>query len=163
MTVRRFRDEDIRRVSYLIRKTLRVSNSKDYSTEEIDRLVQEFTPGQIKKLSKKREIYVVEGNENLLATGGLEGNWILTFFVNPREQKRGIGSRLLAHLERRAKENGYDEVIVPASFTGLPFYQGRGYRKAHDQSEMPDGCVKMFKRLENTEPSGAGNDASRRA
>ena len=149
-------------MSYLIRKTLRVSNSKDYSTEEIDRLVQEFTPGQIKKLSKQREIYVVEGNEILLATGGLEGNWILTFFVNPREQKRGIGSRLLAHLERRAKGNGYDRVYVPASYTGLHFYQARGYRKVHDQSEMPDGCLKMFKRLENTEQTGSGNDGKRR-
>lgn len=147
MIIRKLRDTDSRRVSNLIRKTLLESNRKDYTADVIRGLVDYFTPGRIRHLSGEREIYVVVQKGRLLATGSLDGNWILNLFVRPQAQGRGIGSKLLAYLERRALNLGHCRIIVPSSLTGLAFYQANGYRTVHDKAWASEDSVKMAKRL----------------
>ena len=46
-TVRRFQNSDANEVSALIIKTLRITNSKDYSPEFIENGVKRFTPESV--------------------------------------------------------------------------------------------------------------------
>jgi len=97
----------------------------------------------------------VEEGGRLMATGSLAGDWILTFFVSPRCQRRGVGTRLLAHLEGRASRDKRRRMFIPASFTAIRFYKARGYSLSRDQSMATEDVVIMEKRLLNTEPDGS--------
>ena len=47
MELRRFKEADAVSVSELIRKTIRISNTKDYPTELMDALIEVETPASI--------------------------------------------------------------------------------------------------------------------
>lgn len=148
MRIRPFKPSDARRISYLIRKTLRESNSRDYSPATIDFLVRRYSPANLLRMSTTRRIFVVELGSRLVATGSLDGSEILSFFVNPRYHRRGIGRRLLAHLEALATRAGHDQVFLNSSITALPFYRALGYRKARRQPPDSDhGVLRMSKSL----------------
>jgi GNAT superfamily N-acetyltransferase len=54
--------------------------------------------------------------------------WILGMIVRPDFRARGIGRRLLAKLEGRAKEQGYKQLWVANEGPALNFYQKCGWR-----------------------------------
>lgn len=127
--IRRFQRKDAARVSYLIRKTLLEVNSKDYPRKVIDFMYNRFTPNHLIETSKRRDMYVVVRKGELLATGSLSGNTIMTVFVNPRFQGKGIGTKIMNHLEGMAKKRNYKTVRIPSSITAYGFYRKLGYRK----------------------------------
>jgi len=60
ITVRRFVEADAAEVSALITKTLRITNSKDYSPEYIEKDVAQFTPEKvIERASGRISMYSV--------------------------------------------------------------------------------------------------------
>ena len=147
MKIRKFRDADARRTSYLIRRTLRVSNGPDYDTKTIDSFVAHFSPSTLRKLSRERDIFVVEDNGRLLATGSLAGRTVAAFFVNPRFQRQGVGTALLKHIERAAARGRVERLRVNSSFTALPFYRLHGYRRLPNQPKPGAPFIAMTKTL----------------
>jgi putative acetyltransferase len=73
-------------------------------------------------------------------------------YVHPSVARQGVGSALLAELERAARENGVDAVGLWASKNAVPFYEARGYdhvgERAHEfGGEVPGTVVEMRKRF----------------
>jgi GNAT superfamily N-acetyltransferase len=52
---------------------------------------------------------------------------IRAFFVDPGNARRGIGSLLLDHCEKQAREHGYASVELMATLPGVKLYGARGY------------------------------------
>ena len=48
-------------------------------------------------------------------------------YVHPDFARRGVGSALLAELERRARDRGFETLVLTASLNAVPFYEHRGY------------------------------------
>lgn len=146
--IRPYRSKDADAVSQIIRTTMRVSNSADYPIEKLQPLIDYFTPAKVAQINRTRACLVVEKDEKLLATGGLEENEIVTFFVLPEYQGRGIGSVLLQKLEESARAQGIAALKLDASLTGTPFYESQGFRQT---GEVLDGTagpqVSMRKQL----------------
>lgn len=70
-------------------------------------------------------------DETLLAVGALKAKkHILMLYVLPCEQKRGIGNKLLAFMEKRC-EGGC--ITVNSSDVAIPFYQKYGYCPTGDR------------------------------
>jgi GNAT superfamily N-acetyltransferase len=147
MRIRRFQEEDARRVSYLVCKALRETNSRDYPPQTIEAVARSFSPSNVILMSRKRPMYVVADGPRILGTGSLSQNWILSFFVNPRYHGQGIGTHLLDYLERRARKAGHDVTSVPSGFTAIGFYRKRGYRKSRDQSKASKDWVILSKKM----------------
>ncbi len=55
--------------------------------------------------------------------------------VRPELQGRGLGKRLVAAFEQRAREMGRTEVVLHARATAVPFYEKIGYRSFDDPFE----------------------------
>jgi len=128
MRIRKFHREDASRVSHLIRRTLLEVNSKDYPKKVIDFMYQLFTPRNLIEISCRRDIYVIVHEGKVLATGALSGNEIVTVFVDPRFQGKGIGTRLMDFLEGMAAKRGHRSINLSSSVTAHGFYKKRGYR-----------------------------------
>ena len=134
MQIRRFRPEDARAVSDLVRRTLRESNAKDYPVGEIGAMVISHTPEFMEKRAMYSHFYVACEGEEILGCGAIGPYWdredessLFTFFVRPDCQGRGVGRKIMEALEADEYFLRADRIEVPASITGVGFYRRMGY------------------------------------
>lgn len=153
MKIRPFDAGDAENVSSLVVETLRVSNSKDYSSEHIEKDVESSQPKDIIKKSKWTHFYVAEKDAQIIGCGAIgpfygkedEGS-LYTIFVLPEYQGHGIGKELIKVLEQDEFFLRAKRIEVPASITAAPFYEKMGYtykfgcRKADEE-----GLIRMEK------------------
>ncbi|MGK5445066.1 GNAT family N-acetyltransferase [Micromonospora sp. URMC 105] len=125
-TIRSFEDADASAVVELIECCLRQVNSHDYPADVIERMCAHFSPARIKELATERQVFVAE-LDGIAGTVSRDGNKVYTMFVHPRTHGRGIGRRLMRHIEALAVIDGYDYMETGASITGHGFYHRLGY------------------------------------
>ena len=146
--IRLIEERDLQRVSALIQNTLLVSNLADYDLEIIGNLLNAFSPDQIRLLTGKRRIYILEEDGVLQGTIGLQDDKIVNFFVSPDRQGCGIGGQLLDFVENQARSEGRRRLTVDSSLTAVSFYRAKGYRRTGEQNNQTFGrTVTMVKTL----------------
>lgn len=124
--VRPFLRGDAPRLAEIVQRGLREVNSRDYSAHVIDTMCAHFTAERFVELSNSRLIYVAEYN-GVVGTVSREGNKVYTMFVDPDLAGRGIGRRLMRHVETLAADEGYAYMEAGASITAYDFYRKLGY------------------------------------
>jgi GNAT superfamily N-acetyltransferase len=139
MKIRKFQDKDARKLSYLIRRALNEVNIKDYPKSIIVRLSNHNAPSKLIEISRLKDIYVVVDDDRILGTAGLENSNVFSVFVNPTYHGKGIGQRLMAHVERVAKKRGIDRLRLTSSLTAVGFYKKLGYKKIKEVSDKSVG------------------------
>jgi GNAT superfamily N-acetyltransferase len=132
--IRPVRPQDIPSVSALIQNTVLVSNSADYDLEVIGALQDNFSQRGLRSLTARRRIFVYDRGGRICGVVGLEGEAVCNLFVAPDEQGRGIGQKLLEHVEALAKEEGLTGLSLDSSLTAVGFYERLGYRKTGEQN-----------------------------
>ena len=137
--IRRFEPADASAVANLIAETMRSSNVRDYPRARLEPLITYFNAEKLCHLAEERYVLVAVVDQAIIATAALEGDRLVTFFVHPQHQRRGIGTRLLARLEQVAREAEVTTLHVEASLTGASFYERHGYRRARDPFEGTAG------------------------
>lgn len=146
MRIRKFRGEDAEELSRLIIKALTEVNSRDYPESAIRFLCGRYSPKLLIEKSKEREMYVAAENGKVLGTASLLGNTIRTVFVNPESHNKGIGTRLIEHLESVARKKGYKSTEVPSTTTACGFYEKLGYKRIRDRHEENVGTLVLMAR-----------------
>ena len=134
MTIRKFQSQDAQAVSDLIRTTIRVSNTKDYPAELMEALAAEQTPEHVLERAAWTHFYVAEEAGQIIGCGAIGPYWgredessLFTIFVHPEKQGKGIGRAMVKILEQDEFALRAKRIEIPASITGLPFYQKMGY------------------------------------
>ena len=79
-------------------------------------------------------IMAINSNSNILGVGRIHSidnkiSQIRYMAVEYFFQKEGIGSKILFHLENKAKEDGKSEIILHARELAIKFYIKNGYKK----------------------------------
>jgi len=77
---------------------------------------------------------------------------IRAIYVHPLWARRGLGSLILDHCERQAREAGFRRLEMGSTLTGVPLYSLRGYRERERIAiALPNGeemaVVRMTKNL----------------
>lgn len=154
MEIRRFEESDAVAVSELIRTTLRTSNAQDYPAEMIDALVTRETPEYILQRVSWTHFYVVEDDSRIIACGAIGPYWdkqdesaLFTIFVHPDHQGKGIGRAIMETLEKDEFALRAKRIEIPASITGLPFYQKMGYSFKNGNAELDDERLYRLEKL----------------
>jgi GNAT superfamily N-acetyltransferase len=129
LVVRAFDTQDAPAVSALIARTMRESNARDYPPDRLEALIAYFTPDRLRVLATERDCLVAVHRGVIIGTAARDHSELVTFFVRPESQGRGVGTTLLAALEQSARAAGVDELRVDASLTGAGFYERHGYRR----------------------------------
>ena len=134
MIIRKFCKADAERVSALIIQTLKTSNSKDYSTEDINALEKQLQPAGVLERASWTHFYVAEENGDIIGCGAIGPYWgsdtessLFTIFVLPEYQGKGVGRKIIETLEQDEFFLRAERVEVPASITGVGFYRKLGY------------------------------------
>ncbi len=134
MDIRRLREEDAKDVAELIVTTIRISNTKDYPAELMEELVKTETPEHVLQRASWTHFYVAEEDGRIIGCGAIGPYWgredessLFTVFVHPDYQGKGIGREIVRILEQDEYGLRAKRIEIPASITGLPFYQKMGY------------------------------------
>lgn len=161
--IRPYTNRDAHAVSQVIRTTMRISNTADYPPSKIQPLIDYFSPQKVDLLNQARICLVAEctpaardntdtdGAIELVGTIGLEEGELVTFFVLPDYQGRGIGRMLLGAIEKLATAQGVKTLRVASSLTAERFYTRHGYRRCAQPFEGTAGLqIPMRKTLNAT-------------
>ena len=134
MIIRRFTENDAEKVSSLIIRTLKTTNSKDYSKESINALEMQLQPSHILERAAWTHFYVVEDNDTIIGCGAIGPYWgsetessLFTIFVLPEYQGMGIGRKIIETLEQDEYFFRAKRIEIPASITAVNFYRKLGY------------------------------------
>ena len=156
MEIRRFEEADAKAVSAVVCETVRISNAKDYPPEYVEALVAQHSPEIIAERGRQGHMYVVCDGESIVGTGTIAGYWgsetesiLLTIFVLPEYQGRGIGRMIIETLEQDAYGKRANRIEIPASLTGVHFYRHLGYDYKDGVTEPENG---VMYRLEKRKP-----------
>lgn len=106
-----------------------VSNLSDYPIERLQPLIDYFAPEKIEQINRDRTCFVAEVNSAIVGTAGLERDSLVTFFVDPSHQRKGIGTALLQKVEEGAMQQGLRQLTVHSSLAGVSFYESMGYNR----------------------------------
>ena len=144
ITVRRFVEADAAEVSSLITKTLRITNSKDYSSEYLENDVAQFTPEKVVERAGWTHFYVFCDGEKIVGCGAIGSYWgseiescLFNIFVHPSCQGKGIGRKVIETLEADEYALRAKRIEIPASITACGFYRKMGYT-FKDGIDAPD-------------------------
>ena len=145
MIVRRFRNEDAVELSNMIRETLLLVNSKDYSMEFIQKTMDELSPEEMISRSLWMNLYVVLLEGKIVGCGGIGAYWgsetessLFNIFVSAKHQRQGIGRKIIETLENDEYFLRAKRVEIPASKTALSFYKKMGYSFKNGNDQMDD-------------------------
>jgi GNAT superfamily N-acetyltransferase len=132
--VRKFETTDATEVSALIKKTLRITNSKDYSPEFIEKEMAQFTPEKVIERASWTHFYVFCDEERIVGCGAVGPYWgsetescLFNIFVLPEYQGKGVGRKIIETLESDEYALRAKRIEIPASITACAFYRKMGY------------------------------------
>ena len=145
MEIRRFQPGDAVETAQMIAKTLIISNSKDYSGEYIENIIASHSPEIISERAKDGHMYVVCDDSRIIGCGAIAGYWgsitesiLLTIFVLPEYQGKGVGKRIIQTLEQDEFFLRAKRIEIPASITAVEFYKKMGYNYKNGIAELDD-------------------------
>ena len=152
MNIRRFDSGDAQAVSDVIITTLRISNTRDYPPDMMEEMILHLQPEDILQRASWTHFYVAENAGRIIGCGAIGPYWgkedessLFTIFVLPEYQGQGVGRRIVETLERDEYALRAKRIEIPASITGLPFYQKMGYTFKNGNDQVDD---EMLYRLE---------------
>jgi N-acetylglutamate synthase-like GNAT family acetyltransferase len=151
MIIRLIEEKDVETVSNLIIRNFDEVMSKYHSKEIIEKYKSHSTPEHLISQMKWKEIYVVDMDWEVVATGALADFGseecprfsISNFFIKPELQKHGIGRALFNKLYDRAKEGKHQRLNVPSSRNAVSFYAKMGFNVDEVQDCEADEITMM--------------------
>jgi GNAT superfamily N-acetyltransferase len=141
-TLRPFRPADLTAVQDLVTRTIDVSFAGAYALSAIRHFKRHHEAQEILADVAGGYAVVLERDGQIIATGTLTGSGKITrVYVRPDLQGRGLGRRIMEHLEQHAREAGFVRVHLNASTVARRFYELLGYRLREAKSHtLEDGA-----------------------
>ena len=155
MLIRRMTESDIDAVLDLMQRNDDGILAEFHSAEVLAEFRAEMTPQDEREHMVRNQVFVVEEEGQVVATGALadlgtsrEPRYIVSqFAVRPDRHRRGIGTLLLAHLVSGALDVHTDTLHVPSSRNAIPFYEHAGFTIDALQPDTAIEITWMTKRL----------------
>lgn len=148
MEIRRFRPEDAAETAQMVAVTLRISNARDYPPEYIEYNIRSHSPEVLLRRAEEGHMYVACDGLKIVGCGAIAPYWgsetesiLLTIFVLPEYQGKGVGKAIIHTLEQDEYYLRAARVEIPASITGVEFYKRMGYEYKNGIAELEDGVM----------------------
>lgn len=136
--VRRFIKGDEKEICKIIKKDILRENINDYSTNEINDLIEQQNEELILRRSEKFHVYVFLDKNKIVGVGMIGPYWdsltessFFTIFIDPDYKGKGLGRKIIETLENDEYYKRADRVEIPASITAVEFYKHFGWGFKH--------------------------------
>ena len=129
MLIRKFRDEDAIRVSNIIKDGFQISNAPYYSKNSIQEQVEANSAENLIEKAKKVNYFVAVKQDKIVGFGGYDNKKVHTLFVDPEEQRQGIGKKILERILSEAKKEGIISLDSWSTYYAEKFYNNHGFKK----------------------------------
>ena len=161
MRLRLYEPDDLEAVFALVARTIETSYAGVYGRTAIDHFHEHHTRDEIRRAAEEGRTVLLEQDGCLLAIGALVGDHVDRVYVAPEQQGRGLGRRVMAVLEQRARQAGVRTIRLAASIPARVFYERLGYRLVSEEShDFQDGdCLPWFKMVKDLGPAAADGRA----
>ena len=97
------------------------ANARDYAAPVVELIGANYAPDKVAPRLVERDIFVCLEGHRIVGTIGLESDRLRSLFVEPGLQGKGVGARLVAHLEAHARQAGVAELQLSSSITARRF------------------------------------------
>ena len=148
MEIRRFTEADADAAAEVVAVTVEISNSRDYPPEYIAHLKETHSAEVLRQRAREGHMYVICDGEKIVGTGTIAPYWgsetesiLLTIFVLPDWQGRGLGRLLIETLEQDEYAKRASRIEIPASLTAVNFYRHLGYDYKNGVTEPENGLL----------------------
>ena len=148
MEIRRFTEADADAAAEVVAVTVEVSNSRDYPPEYIAHLKETHSAEVLRQRAREGHMYVICDGEKIVGTGTIAPYWgsetesiLLTIFILPDWQGRGLGRLLIETLEQDEYAKRAVRIEIPASLTAVNFYRHLGYDYKNGVTEPENGLL----------------------
>lgn len=145
LNIRRFNDNDAAIVSKIICRNFLEVNIKDYSKEEMEALSRIYDSNKVLDIATYAHMYVACIENEVIGCGAISSFWgseeesiLLTIFVLPELQGKGIGKLIIETLERDEYFLRAKRIEIPASITACEFYKKMGYNYKNGVEKLDD-------------------------
>ena len=142
VTVRPYQATDAPATLRAFLDAVTVTASADYSLEQVaawsapeERNLEDW---HLARTGLGTVVALVEGQVAGFSDVSAEG-YIHMMFVSPRYGRRGVGSALVAEVERRAQALTASALSTNASITARPFFEQHGFRVMTEQRPLTRG------------------------
>ncbi|MFT8917808.1 MAG: GNAT family N-acetyltransferase [Oenococcus sp.] len=158
ITYRQFKSSDADEAASLIATTMLTTNIKDYSKAYIEDDLKHLTAKDLIERAKDFHCYVLvdNGQNKIVAIGSIGPYWgkedessLFNIFVLPDYQGQGIGKQLIQILEQDSYFKRAKRIEIPASITGLKFYEKMGYTFKNGISQMDQEGLYRLEKFNN--------------
>ena len=137
MTIRRIGMDDHSNVRYLHIKSMTAQSVDALSEVEIAAFVACVNSPGYSDCLMAEDVFGAFVDGQLVGTASWHVNGddgrtarISSVFVDPMFNRLGIGGHLLAEVEARASQSGFDHFGISATINAVPFFEKLGYREA---------------------------------
>lgn len=127
MEIYRAKPEDWETILNIVRVTTSEVYPKYYPGDIVRFFLSYHSGENIRIALNDEKIMLVDVDGKIVGTGSLYKNEIKRMFILPHYQGKSYVTRLLQKLEELAFDDGYDSVVLDASWPGYDLYEKRGY------------------------------------
>ena len=129
MKLRRAHPAELGSLPRVFEASVLAMGTEVYSDEQVETWARLMQPEPLNRGIADGRVLVAEFGSEVVGWGEVSADYatIDTLFVSPDHARRGIGTAILAELERCAVAHGAESVRLRASLNALPFYLARGY------------------------------------
>ncbi len=154
ITIRPYQKEDAQAVILLAKRNLLEVNIKDYPKDLMEKFASMYTEDYTVVLSTKGHSYVVLEDGELAGCGTVMPFWgkeqeecvLLSIYVLPECQGKGLGRYIMAALESDEYYKRSSRIEIPATITACKFYERFGYfYKDGEKAPDAEGSYRMEK------------------
>lgn len=149
----RLSDDEYRKISDLVVKTIKEANAREqsYAPEQLEVLLARMTPEMLRMKTEHGYLVLYEEDGQLYGLGCLvnhkDNGWRMSsVYVDSAKRGRGIGTMIVNELERKAKELGIQiRYAYPNLFPStIRFYENRGFNVLPGNYEWGTDKVKIY-------------------
>jgi putative acetyltransferase len=131
MIIRPFQESDAEQLLHLFFHTIRTVNLADYTQEQVEAWAPDLKSVDLfrwQESFKNKYVFVAELESTIAGFGELEPNGhIDRFYISHLFVGKGVGKKIYAELETKARELRLERLFVEASITAKPFFEKLGY------------------------------------
>ena len=153
MIIERVKEEEIEEVSRMCRRSAVESMVPFYAPSVVEECVNNaLSPEALKKRMSWTHFYVAKIDGKIVGCGAIGPFWgsldessLFTIYVDPDEQGKGIGRKIIEVLENDEWGKRAKRIQIPAAIPAIPFYKKCGYEHRANKMTFEDGHFEMEK------------------